>query len=166
MEKLLDVKTKSIVRISDALSEDANAADIQADDSESEAARTRYTRMFWEPTIEHQVCLISPEVRPAPKLNILLQVPVVPQILDSVKERAIARQEAHRRVVKADQIHVLEREGRADIRFVDVGDQFVDKKTEQRRQKAIERRSSMRARRHERKLHALRTSEHGAEADA
>lgn len=55
MEKILDAKARSTVRISDALSEDTAAADIQADDAESEASRLRYTRMFWESTPENQV---------------------------------------------------------------------------------------------------------------
>lgn len=58
MEELLGAKKESITRISDALGEDANAADSQADESGNDAARTRYQRMFWEPAAEHAVCML------------------------------------------------------------------------------------------------------------
>ncbi|KAI0684764.1 eukaryotic mitochondrial regulator protein-domain-containing protein, partial [Cytidiella melzeri] len=124
MEELLGVKEHSIARISDALGEDAIAADEQADESGNDTARMRYQRMFWEPTIEHAA-------------------PVVPEILETIRER-----NAHRHATaKPVQVRVLEREGRANIQFVDVGGQFVDKKTEQKRLREAERRSQTRARR-------------------
>lgn len=59
MEELLGVKKESITRISDALGEDTVAADSQADESGNDAARTRYQRMFWEPTPENAVSCLS-----------------------------------------------------------------------------------------------------------
>jgi len=131
MEELLGTKTHSILRVSDAFGEDTVAADVQADESGNDAARTRYQRMFWEPTAENKS-------------------PVVPDILESVRERAVQRRATH--APKPGSIHVLEREGRANIQFVDIGDQFVDKKAEQRRLKDAERRSKLRARRQSRKM--------------
>lgn len=55
MEEILAVKMVSIVQMSDVLGEDASAADVQADESGNDAARTRYQRMFWEPAGEHKV---------------------------------------------------------------------------------------------------------------
>ncbi|KAI0803188.1 eukaryotic mitochondrial regulator protein-domain-containing protein, partial [Irpex lacteus] len=124
MEELLGVKKESITRISDALGEDTVAADSQADESGNDAARTRYQRMFWEPTPENAS-------------------PVVPEILETIRERSAKRNASSKPV----QVRVLEREGRADIHFVDVGDQFVDKKAEQKRLRQAERRSALRARR-------------------
>lgn len=55
MEEILDVKPVSTGIKASALSEDALAADAQADESENNASRTRYQRMFWEPTTETTV---------------------------------------------------------------------------------------------------------------
>ncbi len=64
MEELLGVKKESITRISDALGEDTVAADSQADESGNDAARTRYQRMFWEPTPENAVSCLSTSSSP------------------------------------------------------------------------------------------------------
>lgn len=58
MEEILEVKTASVVRVSEVLGDDASAADVQADESGNDADRTRYQRMFWEPTVENKVCAL------------------------------------------------------------------------------------------------------------
>ena len=71
------------------------------------------------------------------------QSPIVPEILETIREQSAIRHAASKPV----HVHVLEREGRADIHFVDVGDQLVNKKAEQRRLQQASRRSALRARR-------------------
>ncbi|KAI0095224.1 eukaryotic mitochondrial regulator protein-domain-containing protein, partial [Irpex rosettiformis] len=124
MEELLAVKKESITRLSDSLGEDTIAADSQADESGNDAARMRYQRMFWEPTPENNS-------------------PIVPELLETLREQNAIRHTAS----KPAQVRVLERKGRANIHFVDVGDQFVNKKAEQKRLRQAERRSVLRARR-------------------
>lgn len=79
----------------------------------------------------------------------------MPDLLDSIRERAVKHQAKLHPTARPEQIHVLEREGRANVQFIDVGEQFMDKKTEQRRLKIAERRSQLRARRHARKMEEL-----------
>ncbi|KAI0347972.1 hypothetical protein BDW22DRAFT_1479855 [Trametopsis cervina] len=135
MEELLAVMDETIGRTSSELVDDAIAADEQADDNANNAARNRYQRMFWEPTAENTD-------------------PVIPEILETLKQRTVQRRASSKSV----KVHVVEREGRANIQFVDVGHQFMDKKAEQKRVREAERRSQTRARRQTRKAEALSTA--------
>ncbi|KAG1757060.1 eukaryotic mitochondrial regulator protein-domain-containing protein [Suillus lakei] len=103
---------------------------VEADREDEEAggfdwARQRYQRMFWETVPEGKD-------------------PIMPGILDAATKSATATSE------NKTKMNIVERPGRPAIKFVDVGNMFLDVKEQERRAKEGERRAKVRARRKER----------------
>lgn len=104
---------------------------VEADREDEEAggfdwARQRYQRMFWETVPEGKD-------------------PIMPGILDAATKSATATSE------NKTKIHIVERPGRPAIKFVDVGNMFLDVKEQERRAKESERRAKVRSRSKERR---------------
>ncbi|KAG1754770.1 eukaryotic mitochondrial regulator protein-domain-containing protein [Suillus paluster] len=102
----------------------------EADREDDEAggfdwARQRYQRMFWETVPEGKD-------------------PVMPGILDAATKSVTSTSE------NKTQMNIVERPGRPAIKFIDVGNMFLNVKDQERRVKEGERRAKVRARRKER----------------
>jgi hypothetical protein len=69
----------------------------------------------------------------------------MPGILDAATKSATATSE------NKTKIHIVERPGRPAIKFVDVGNMFLDVKEQERRAKESERRAKVRSRSKERR---------------
>jgi hypothetical protein len=115
---------------------------VEADREDEEAggfdrARQRYQQMFWE-----QCLMALPFDLRVDELNIHYN-PVMPGILDVVSESAASTSESKTKV------NIVERPGRPAIKFVDVGNMFLDVRDQERRAKEGERRAKVRARRRE-----------------
>ncbi|KAG1813195.1 eukaryotic mitochondrial regulator protein-domain-containing protein, partial [Suillus subaureus] len=87
-------------------------------------ARQRYQRMFWETVPEGKD-------------------PIMPGILDAATKSATATFE------NKTKTNIVERPGRPAIKFIDVGNMFLDVKEQERRAKESERRAKVRSRRKE-----------------
>ncbi|KAG1857602.1 eukaryotic mitochondrial regulator protein-domain-containing protein [Suillus tomentosus] len=103
---------------------------VEADREDEEAggfdwARQRYQRMFWETVPEGKD-------------------PIMPGILDAATKSATATSENKTKTT------IVERPGRPAIKFIDVGNMFLDIKEQERRVKESERRAKVRSRRKER----------------
>ncbi|KAG2118122.1 uncharacterized protein F5147DRAFT_670011 [Suillus discolor] len=103
---------------------------VEADREDEEAggfdwARQRYQRMFWETVPEGKD-------------------PIMPGILDAATKSATATSENRTKTT------IVERPGRPAIKFIDVGNMFLDIKEQERRVKESERRAKVRSRRKER----------------
>jgi hypothetical protein len=103
---------------------------VEADREDEEAggfdwARQRYQRMFWETVPEGKN-------------------PIMPGILDAATKSATATSE------NKTKTNIVERPGRPAIKFIDVGNMFLDVKEQERRAKESERRAKVRSRRKER----------------
>ncbi|KAG1774019.1 hypothetical protein EV702DRAFT_1127815, partial [Suillus placidus] len=103
---------------------------VEADREDEEAggfdwARQRYQRMFWETVPEGKD-------------------PVMPGILDAAMKLASATSE------NKTKANIVERPGRPAIKFIDVGNMFLNVKEQERRAKESERRAKVRSRRKER----------------
>ncbi|KAG2076789.1 hypothetical protein BDR04DRAFT_1089011 [Suillus decipiens] len=103
---------------------------VEADREDEEAggfdwARQRYQRMFWETVPEGKD-------------------PIMPGILETATKSATAASE------NKTKTNIVERPGRPTIKFIDVGNMFLDVKEHERRAKESERRAKVRSRRKER----------------
>ncbi|KAG1836591.1 eukaryotic mitochondrial regulator protein-domain-containing protein, partial [Suillus subalutaceus] len=103
---------------------------VEADREDEEAggfdwARQRYQRMFWETVPEGKD-------------------PIMPGILDAATKSAAATSE------NKTKTNIVERPGRPTIKFIDVGNMFIDLKEQERRAKESERRATVRSRRKDR----------------
>ncbi|GJE86201.1 mitochondrial regulator protein-domain-containing protein [Phanerochaete sordida] len=140
MEYILGVtehkKTATSVAQQVTLSEDTISADLQHDDERWDLrARERYQRLFWEPTAEGQD-------------------PLIPDILDETQSRGSAA----KRRFRYRKSQVVERPGRPEMRFVDVGKQWVDPKEAKQRARAAAHRAEQRSRKQQRKHEAIAAS--------
>lgn len=113
-----------------ALSEETIKADIQFDEEGNDLkARERYQRLFWEPTAEGQE-------------------PIIPDILEKNRKSPSKKD-------SEGPVRVVERPGRPEMRFVDVGDKFVDPKELKKRARDAAHRAHLRARRQQKKHEAI-----------
>ncbi|EKM48230.1 uncharacterized protein PHACADRAFT_203076 [Phanerochaete carnosa HHB-10118-sp] len=114
-----------------ALSEETIKADIQYDEEGYDTkARERYQRLFWEPTVEGQE-------------------PIIPDILE--KTRASKAKTESDGVVT----NIVQRPGRPEMRFVEVGDKYVDTKILKKRARDAAHRAHLRARKQQKKHEAI-----------
>ncbi|KAL4252511.1 hypothetical protein ABKN59_002757 [Abortiporus biennis] len=125
METALGVSrtVKVALRAEEELGEDAILADAQNEVPGNDAARVRYQRMFWEPVVEGQE-------------------PVVTDALEKSRQYAAAKNKGKATATDSaslaehpDRVHIYQRQGRPVVKFVDVGDKWVDEKDIIRRQK-------------------------------
>ncbi|KAG2367690.1 eukaryotic mitochondrial regulator protein-domain-containing protein [Suillus spraguei] len=125
MENILGVPQTKAAK-TDSVRYDA----VEADREDEEAggfdwARQRYQRMFWETVPEGKD-------------------PIMPGILEAATKSATATSENRTKT------NIVERPGRPTIKFIDVGNMFLDVKEHERRAKESERRAKVRSRRKER----------------
>ncbi|KZT08569.1 uncharacterized protein LAESUDRAFT_696657 [Laetiporus sulphureus 93-53] len=118
---------------------DASQADRQMEEG-NDRARERYQRLFWEPVVEGYEPIIPAELERAATVH-----------------HEKAKQEASLKLILArvppvkHETHIVEKEGRPPIEFVDVGSKYVDIDDRLRRLKESERRSQLKAKRRARK---------------
>jgi hypothetical protein len=123
-----------------------------------ERARTRYQRMFWEPVVEGQVR--DSKTRTSASFSKILhhQEPVLPAALERAREDAKRHGRSEESAKSNDPALDLPHEsgmevtrtsgsavGRPAVRFIDVGDKYLDPKDRMRRMKESERRAKVRS---------------------
>ncbi|KAI0073951.1 hypothetical protein K474DRAFT_1666025 [Panus rudis PR-1116 ss-1] len=149
MEEILGVKESSRNRTlstTDGLGEDATKADLQAESPENAAARDRYQRMFWEPTIEGREPVV------AQALEAARAYAQKHKQMDEAKKNdpvLLGIPSSESLTASGDKVRIVTRPNRPAMKFVDVGGKFLDVKDRVRRMKESERRSRIKAKRRE-----------------
>ncbi|KIJ22167.1 hypothetical protein PAXINDRAFT_95583 [Paxillus involutus ATCC 200175] len=105
---------------------DVDEADRQDEVAGNDMARRRYQRMFWESVAEGEE-------------------PVMPTVLETVRSSALVRAK-----LKGKTTLVERGPGRPAVKFIDVGNAFIDEKEKERREREGARRSVLKTRKRER----------------
>ncbi|SJL06098.1 uncharacterized protein ARMOST_09434 [Armillaria ostoyae] len=139
MEKLVSVRD-SRRRITSR--EDANEADEIEEEPGRQAARDRYERHFWESLLEDAESVVPMSLKHS---KALATRKTASDYLHTDDPRITPRVKIPRYVKKPkEQIQVVSRSSRPDLKFVDVGSKFIDQRSLLKRYKASERRSAKR----------------------